>query len=113
MPKRLLISETGVSVSAYSRVTSRSCASLSLRRVVVAPSPCAPRVDSPSEPESLRESLLSIHLSYVSSTCNLQYAPICWHMYGGDASDSGQIRQTKPAGGASTGRMMTPASSVY
>src|SRR6202011_2597945 len=52
IPKRLLISETGVSVSAYRRVTSRSCESLSLRRVVVAPSPCAPRAASPSEPES-------------------------------------------------------------
>jgi hypothetical protein len=48
MPKRLLISETGVSVSEYRRVTSRSCWSVSLRRVPAVPSLLEV---SPSEPD--------------------------------------------------------------
>ena len=47
IPNRLLISDTGVSVSAYRRVTSRSWSSVSLRRVPVAPSP-DPRASAPA-----------------------------------------------------------------
>src|SRR5205823_8704317 len=56
MPNRLLISETGVSVSPYSRVTSRSCSSESLRRVPVPPSPPA----APSDPDRERDVSVSI-----------------------------------------------------
>jgi hypothetical protein len=62
IPNRLLISETGVSVSAYRRVTSRSCWSLSLRRVPPAPSLLA-RDASPLADESDVFTRVSIHLS--------------------------------------------------
>src|SRR5439155_14551192 len=64
---------------------------------VPAPSPCAPPEAAPSDPESeafRAESLFSIHLSYL---CHLKVTvcTICWHMGGGDASDSYQIRQCR------------------
>jgi hypothetical protein len=52
IPNRLLISETGVSVSVYDRATSRSCSSLSLRRVVEAPAVRGPVDVAPSDPDS-------------------------------------------------------------
>jgi hypothetical protein len=68
MPKRLLISETGVSVSEYRRVTSRSCWSVSLRRVPAVPSLLEV---SPSEPDpdavDRDVSVVSMNLSNLSS----------------------------------------------
>jgi hypothetical protein len=65
IPNRLLISETGVSVSAYSRVTSRSCASVSLRRVVPLAS-LAAAVDAP--PSAVEPDPLEPDVSLVTIT---------------------------------------------
>lgn len=89
IPNRLLISETGVSVSAYSRVTSRSCWSFNLRRVPRVPLPCVPREDSPSVPDS---EVFARVVSVVSITSpfdvsKLTVCTLWWHMLEGGASE--------------------------